>query len=138
MRFRLSCRRAIASFFSGTNIRLLPLKGVSRAVNFLLFSTYDTIATLAIGTMVAGFSYGVCLSIFPAATAMLYGVKNLGVNYGLVFTSWGAGGVFGGLIGGLVRDWTGSYNTAFLIASALCAAGVILSLLIKEPEKICA
>jgi MFS family permease len=40
-----------------------------------------------------------------------------------------------GLIGGLVRDWTGSYNTAFLIASALCAAGVILSLLIKEPEK---
>ena len=106
-----------------------------QAVNFLLFGTYDTITLLVIGTMVAGFSYGACLSIFPAATAMLYGVKNIGVNYGLLYTSWGAGGVFGGLIGGLVRDYTGSYNTAFLIASALCAAGVILSLLIKEPEK---
>ena len=108
-----------------------------QAVNFMLFGTYDTIATLVIGTMVAGFSYGACLSIFPAATAMLYGVKNLGVNYGLVFTSWGAGGVFGGLIGGLVRDWTGTYNTAFFIAAALCFAGIILALLIKEPEKKC-
>lgn len=107
-----------------------------QAINFLLFGTYDTITTLVVGTMVAGFSYGACLSIFPAATAMLYGVKNIGVNYGLLYTSWGAGGVFGGLIGGLVRDHTGSYNTAFLIAAALCAAGVLLSLLIKEPEKI--
>lgn len=107
-----------------------------QAINFLLFGTYDTITLLVVGTMVAGFSYGACLSIFPAATAMLYGVKNIGVNYGLLYTSWGAGGVFGGLIGGLVRDYTGSYNTAFLIAAALCAAGVLLSLLIKEPEKI--
>ena len=108
-----------------------------QAVNFMLFGSYSTIATLVIGTMVAGFSYGACLSIFPAATAMLYGVKNLGVNYGLVFTSWGAGGVFGGLIGGLVRDWTGSYSTAFFIAAGLCFAGIILTLLIKEPEKKC-
>lgn len=106
-----------------------------QAVNFMLFSSYSSIATLVIGTMVAGFSYGACLSIFPAATAMLYGVNNLGVNYGLVFTSWGAGGVFGGLIGGLVRDWTGTYSTAFFIAAGLCFAGIILTLLIKEPEK---
>ncbi len=108
-----------------------------QAVNFLFFGTYGSLTALLIGTMIAGFCYGACLSIFPTLTALLYGVKNLGVNYGLVFTSWGAGGVFGGLIGGLVRDTTGSYFAAFIAASILCFTGVILTLLIKTPEKIC-
>lgn len=109
----------------------------AQAINFLLFSTYSSLPTLVIGTMVAGFCYGACLSIFPTVTALLYGVKNLGVNYGLVFTSWGAGGVFGGLIGGMVRDITGSYTTAFLVASALCFISIGLAMLIKTPEKRC-
>lgn len=109
----------------------------AQALNFLLFSTYSSLPTLVVGTMVAGFCYGACLSIFPTVTALLYGVKNLGVNYGLVFTSWGAGGVFGGLIGGIVRDITGSYTTAFLAASILCFISIGLALLIKNPEKPC-
>ncbi len=109
----------------------------AQALNFLFFGTYSSLAVLLIGTMVAGFCYGACLSIFPTLTALLYGVKNLGVNYGLVFTSWGAGGVFGGLTGGLVRDATGSYLAAFLMAGALCLLGVILTFLIKTPEKVC-
>lgn len=64
-----------------------------QAANFVMFNSYGTLATLLLGTVVTGFCYGACL-----------GVKNMGVNYGLVFTAWGAGGVFGGLIGGLVRD----------------------------------
>ncbi len=110
---------------------------VIQATNFLLFGSYSSPAALLAGTMVAGFCYGANLSIFPAATATLYGVKNLGVNYGLVFTSWGAGGVFGGLLGGMVRDATGSYNAAFLTASALCFISIALALLIKKPELEC-
>ena len=109
----------------------------AQAVNFLLFGTYSNLPALIMGTMVAGFCFGACLAIFPSVTAMLYGVKNLGVNYGLVFTSWGAGGVFGGLIGGMVRDATGSYTAAFLAASALCFISIFLALLIKTPEKSC-
>jgi MFS transporter, OFA family, oxalate/formate antiporter len=108
-----------------------------QALNFLFFGTFSSLTMLVIGAMVAGFCYGACLSVFPSTTALLYGVKNLGVNYGLVFTSWGAGGVFGGLLGGTVRDLTGSYNTAFLIASSLCFIGIILTLLIKAPVKSC-
>ena len=109
----------------------------AQAINFLLFGSYNNLLTLILGTMVAGFCYGACLAIFPSTTATLYGVKNLGVNYGLIFTSWGAGGVFGGLIGGMVRDATGSYTAAFLAASALCFISILLALLIKTPEKSC-
>ncbi|MBX3727903.1 MAG: OFA family MFS transporter [Candidatus Sumerlaeia bacterium] len=99
-----------------------------QAVNFLLFALYTTPATLLLGTVLAGSCYGACLSVFPATTATLFGVRNIGVNYGLVFTAWGAGGVFGGLTGGLVRDWTGSYLNAYLIAASLCAVGTLLAL----------
>ncbi|MDO9533794.1 MAG: MFS transporter [Bacillota bacterium] len=86
---------------------------------------------ITMGTIVAGFCYGACLSVFPATTANLFGVKNLGINYGLVFAAWGAGGVFGGLIGGQVRDLTGTYLSAYLIAAVLCLAGAALAFLIK-------
>jgi MFS transporter, OFA family, oxalate/formate antiporter len=46
-----------------------------------------------------GANYGANLSLFPSLTKDYYGLKNFGVNYGLVFTSWGVGGFmlsFGG------------------------------------------
>jgi OFA family oxalate/formate antiporter-like MFS transporter len=103
-----------------------------QAVNFMMFNSYGTLTTLLLGTVVTGFCYGACLSVFPATTADLFGVKNMGVNYGLVFTAWGAGGVFGGLIGGLVRDLTQSYLNAYLIASFLCLVAVVLAFVISK------
>jgi OFA family oxalate/formate antiporter-like MFS transporter len=106
-----------------------------QAVNFLFFSTYNSLFLLLIGTVVTGFCYGACLSVFPAITAGFFGVKNLGVNYGLVFMAWGAGGVFGGLIGGLVRDLTGTYLAAYLIAAILCIASTVMVFFIKTPRQ---
>ena len=108
---------------------------VAQGLNFLFFSTYGSLTTLLLGTIVAGFCYGACLSVFPATTAALFGVKNLGVNYGFVFLAWGAGGVFGGLIGGQVRDLTGDYFAAYLTAAVLCLIGAALTFLIKPIPK---
>ena len=106
-----------------------------QAVNFLLFGIYNNLYLLLIGTVIAGFCYGACLSVFPSITANLFGVKNLGINYGFVFTAWGAGGVFGGLLGGVVRDTTGTYLFAYLAAAGLCLLGVILVFFLKLPEE---
>ncbi len=109
---------------------------VMQALNFVLFNLYNSLPLLLAGTVIAGLCYGACLSIFPATTADLFGVSNLGINYGLVFVAWGAGGVFGGLIGGQVRDITGSYLYAYLVAAALCLAGALLTVMVKPlPEK---
>ena len=39
-----------------------------------------------------GMNYGSNLALFPSFTKDYYGLKNFGVNYGLVFTAWGVGG----------------------------------------------
>jgi len=57
--------------------------------------------------------YGTTLSVFASATADLYGTRNLGLNYGVLFTAWGAAGIFGPMIGGRVFGACGDYRSAF-------------------------
>jgi MFS family permease len=53
------------------------------------------------------------------------------MNYGALFTAWGAAGVLGPLIAGRVFDATKSYQYAFYAASAL-ALGAFAALLIAR------
>ncbi len=39
-----------------------------------------------------GFNYGANLSLFPSFAKDLWGLKNFGMNYGVLFTAWGVGG----------------------------------------------
>ncbi len=80
-----------------------------------------------------GFCYGANLSLFPSTTAGFFGTRNLGVNYGLVFTAWGVGGVFGSLTAGSIVDSTGSYGVAYAIAAGLCLAAASLTVFTKPP-----
>ncbi len=109
---------------------------VLQVVVFALFNTFVTAAPLFIATALVAFAFGGMLTIFPAITANYFGVKNLGVNYGLVFTAWGGGGVFGPLVGGIVRDSTGTFAVAYTISAVLSVIGIILSITMKAPTDI--
>src|SRR5262249_17463725 len=63
--------------------------------------------------------YGTQLSVFASTTADVYGTRNLGMNYGLLFTAWGAAGIIGPMIGAWVYDEFGGYGYAFYAASLL-------------------
>ena len=66
---------------------------VFQAVLMMVLRTGLTDMTVfIIISMLIGFNYGSCLSVFPSAVKDNFGLKNFGVNYGLVFTSWGVGG----------------------------------------------
>ena len=69
----------------------------------------------------------------PAATADFYGIRNLGVNYGLVFTAFGVAGVVGPLLGAQIRDHFGSYLHAYQISAAMLVLGALLALVTKPP-----
>lgn len=81
-----------------------------------------------------GFCYGANLSLFPATTAGFFGTRHLGVNYGLVFTAWGVGGVFGSMTAGSIVDSTGGYGAAYAVAAALCVVAAGLTFVAKAPE----
>ncbi|HAA84777.1 MAG TPA: oxalate:formate antiporter [Kosmotogaceae bacterium] len=107
---------------------------VIQAAVFFSFSALTSPLALLIGKSLVGFTFGGMLSLFPAITADYYGMKNLGVNYGLMITAWGVGGILGPLFGGMTRDITGGYSSAYLISAILSTLGAVISLIIRHPD----
>ncbi len=114
---------------------ILILMFVIQVIVFVSFKYFTAEIPLFVGTAFVGFTFGGMLTIFPAITANTFGIKNLGVNYGLVFTAWGGGGVFGPLVGGIVRDLTGTYEISYIISAVLSVVGIILAVSMKASAK---
>lgn len=104
----------------------LGLVCLAQSVVMVSFSDFSSATAFTIGSAVVGFNYGACLALFPATTADYWGTKNLGHNYGIVFTAWGVGGVFGPILAGRISDATGSYGMAFKFSAALLILAVAL------------
>ena len=101
---------------------------------FSLMKYLTTPLALMAGIASVGFTFGGMLTVFPSITADYYGMKNFGMNYGLVITAWGIGGVLGPLVGGIVRDATGTYAVSYLISAGLSFLGVLISMKLGSPE----
>lgn len=92
-------------------------------------------------SMLLGFNYGACLSVFPSAVKDNFGLKNFGINYGLVFTAWGVGGFIFPLFAGKLFETakkstgTGSYNDAYLIAAVVLVLAAVITFLTRTIEK---
>ncbi|MDO8879452.1 MAG: OFA family MFS transporter [Coriobacteriia bacterium] len=106
---------------------------VLQAVMMGLLFVAGTPALLVPVAALVGFGYGANLSLFPSTTAGYFGTRHLGVNYGLVFTAWGVGGVFGSMTAGSILDSTGSYALAYGVAATLCLAAAGLTFVTKPP-----
>jgi len=107
----------------------LALVSITQASILLFFSRFTTFGEFVVGAAVVGFSYGACLSLFPSTTADTWGTKNMGLNYGVLFTAWGVGGVFGPMLAARIVDATGSYQTAYNVASMLLLVSFFLAML---------
>ena len=97
-------------------------------------STLASVPVLALISALIGANYGANLSLFPTLTKEYYGLKNFGMNYGLVFTSWGVGGFMLAILAGKVYVQTQSFNFAYYTSSALLIAAAIISLALKAPH----
>jgi OFA family oxalate/formate antiporter-like MFS transporter len=111
----------------------MTLAFLLQAVNMVAFSHYDSAALVVFGAAFTGLCYGTIFTLMPAATADFYGVRNLGVNYGLVFTAFGVAGVVGPLLGAEINDHFKSYDYAYLISAAMLALGALLATLTQPP-----
>ena len=105
---------------------------------FFLLGMGSKPSTLAIAACWIGFNFGGNFALFPLLTLENFGPKNLGANYGAVFTSYGVGGILGPVMAGKVWDSMGTFKTAFIVAAIACVAASVLTLLLKhiKPEKV--
>ena len=113
---------------------------VLQAVLILLLSrategtTLATTVVLALVSALIGANYGANLSLFPSITKDYYGLKNFGVNYGLVFTAWGVGGFMLALLAGKLYDKFQTFAYAYYGAAALLAMAAVTTFLVKPPQ----
>lgn len=105
---------------------------------FLMLSFYNmgnTALMLAVYASLIGFNFGGNFALFPTATASLFGAKNVGSNYPFVFTAYGIAGIAGPLLGGFVRENTGTFLMAFIPAGVVCLIGSVLALTMPKTAR---
>ena len=108
------------------------------------------------GICVIGLCFGGYLALYPAVTADLYGTRHLGVNYGWMFSAYGAGGLVGPFLaaylmkvvakvpyqvtepGGQVAERlfaVGNYRPAFLASGIACIVAAVIIAIALKPTK---
>lgn len=116
-------------------VNLLKVVFIIQGINMFLFTYYSNVGLLSIGVAIAGLCYGAGFSVFPAAVTDLYGIKNFGINYGLVYTGWGVGGIIGPMTAASIFDSTNNYNTAYIVAGILLVISTIIAFAFVEQQE---
>jgi OFA family oxalate/formate antiporter-like MFS transporter len=101
---------------------------------FFIGGKNSNAAILVVLATLIGFNYGTNLTLFPSFTKDLWGLKNFGTNYGIIFTAWGVGGFVMGRLSQMLVASTGSYTSSFMTAGILLLVGAVLTLTLKQRE----
>ena len=110
-----------------------------------------------VGICAVGLCFGGYLALYPAVIADFYGTKHIGVNYGWMFSAYGAGGLVGPFLAASLMKVVekipykvteldgkvverlfdvGNYRPAFIVSGAAClVAAAVISLAMKAPQK---
>ena len=128
--------RILSGWMSDTLGRLLTLKVMvmasAVAMPFLFLMRTEVLLFYVLVAAVY-WCYGTQLSVFASTTADFYGTKNLGLNYGVLFTAWGAAGILGPAIAGRVFVAFGDYRYAFFAAAGLALVALAALSIAKPP-----
>ncbi|MCL2492359.1 MAG: OFA family MFS transporter [Coriobacteriia bacterium] len=106
---------------------------IGQAVAMGLLGFVHSLVLLIMLAIAIGALYGANLAIFPALTAEHFGTSTLGANYGVLFSAYGIGGIFGSVTAGKLFDLTGSYLPAFIVAAILCIVAALLAPQASKP-----
>jgi len=99
----------------------------------VLLSGAKTFSVFIVAVFGIALSFGGFLGIFPSVTADNFGAKNIGVNYGVIFTAFGLAAFVGPRLAASIKQSSGGeYGTAFLIVAIMNIVGIICTLIIKH------
>ena len=126
-----------------TTITLMAaLQGVTMLITNHVFISYGLAYGIIVVAAMIGFNYGGSIALFPAITADYFGNKNVGSNYGWMFTAYGVAGLAGPLLAGSFKDAAqGSaqpdvWMTPFIIAGGVCLLGAVIMAFTTRPRRV--
>lgn len=80
-------------------------------------------AAFVVASVLVGFGFGASFVLYAAQVAARYGMNEVGRVYPLLFLAYGAAGITGPLLGGMLHDWTGSCLWPIVASATVAAAG---------------
>ena len=107
---------------------------IGATINFVLavaliplLDQFSTPTTIVISMLFVGFAGGATAQICSYLTSVYGGLRNFGKIYGVMSSIVALCSASGGMLGGLVYDLTGSYETFILLGiPAVCMSGLLL------------
>ncbi|MFO7766469.1 MAG: OFA family MFS transporter [Pelovirga sp.] len=81
-----------------------------------------------------GFNYGSNLSLFPSFAKDFWGAKNYGMNYGILFSSWGIGAFVLVKASAILNAKYGGMQSSFMVAGVLLLVGAMMAMSLR-PQK---
>ena len=109
-----------------TLIIMFALQAVLMAVMNMLGVNFGL---FLLGLAITGLCFGGYLGMFPALCADMFGVKNVTLNFGILFTAFAISGVFAPIVGAKFETVTGFY-----VASIIAIVGLIVSVLMVRKK----
>lgn len=114
----------------------LTIMYVVAAVVLMVITNTPSIVGFAITGMGVGAVFGGLQAIFPSMIAENYGVKNVGVNYGITFIGLGVAAFIGPRLAAKVAIANnGDYTQAFYIAMIASVVGIALTFVYRFLDK---
>ena len=123
-----------------TIILMSALQGVTMLMTYHVFINFGMVNGFILAAALIGFNYGGSFALFPAITADYFGNKNVGSNYGWMFTAYGVAGLAGPLLAGYFKDAAQGavdpsvWMAPFIIAGVVCLLGAIIMTVIRRPS----
>lgn len=111
--------------------KTMTLLFILQAIALFLFNSLSGFVPVFAAACMIYFAYGSMLAVFPSACGDNYGTKNLGLNYGILFSAWGTGGVVGPMLGSKLADMTGNYTLAFTLAAGMLLVAAFVGFIYK-------
>jgi MFS family permease len=124
-----------------TIILMSALQGITMLMTYHVFISFGMVYGFIFAAALIGFNYGGAFALFPAITADYFGNKNVGSNYGWMFTAYGIAGLAGPLLAGYFKDAAQGaaqpsvWMTPFIIAGVVCLLGAVVMTFAKRPHK---
>ena len=133
----------VANFAGRTFVgKLCDALGETKTLLILLVATcvalFGMRSSYSLGAFVAflilnGFSFGGILVVFPPLTSRLFGLKNAGINYGIMFMAYAVAALFAPQIGALAAKpelGAATYSFSFLLAICIAVAGIAVDIVL--------
>jgi OFA family oxalate/formate antiporter-like MFS transporter len=106
--------------------------GISMIAMPALYAAGRNVALLYPVVFVVYWCYGTQLSVNGAAASDFWGLRNAGMNYGMLFTAFGVAGILGPRIGGMLFDRYHDYQAAFLAAAVMAVVALACELGVRR------